>query len=74
MPARVDRIIASTAAMDPRMKLIYVEAVRDDAYFLSHEDGRTVLFVHPVHRSRTQTVMAPRTAAITGTGADSVSP
>jgi hypothetical protein len=52
MPARVDRIIASTAAMDPQMKLIYLEAVRDDAYFLSHEDGRTVLFVHPVHRSR----------------------
>jgi hypothetical protein len=60
MPARVDRVIALTAATDPQMKLVYLEAVREDAYFLSHEDGHTVLFVHPVHRARTPAVIARR--------------
>jgi hypothetical protein len=60
MPARVDRIITLTAATDPQMKLIYVEAVREDAYFLSHEDGHSVLFVHPMHRSRPRVSVAHR--------------
>jgi hypothetical protein len=60
MPARVDRVIALTAATDPQMKLVYLEAVREDAYFISHEDGHTVLFVHPAHRSRTPAVIARR--------------
>ncbi len=59
MPARVDRMIAAVAANDPGLKLIYLAAVRDDAYFLSYEDGHTVLFVHPTHRSPVQTP-APR--------------
>lgn len=50
MPARVDRKIAHTSASFPGVKLMYVEAVREDSYFLSHEDGRVVLFVHPMHR------------------------
>ncbi|MET0446843.1 MAG: hypothetical protein ABWX74_00610 [Aeromicrobium sp.] len=33
------------------MKLVYVEAVREDSYFLSQENGRPVLYVHPMHRA-----------------------
>jgi hypothetical protein len=51
MPGRVDRKIASASASFPRVKLVYVEAVREDSYFLSQENGRPVLYVHPMHRA-----------------------
>lgn len=60
MPDRVDRKIAHTSASFPGVKLMYVEAVREDSYFLSQEDGRTVLFVHPMHRAFAEALQGRR--------------
>ncbi|MBP2390050.1 hypothetical protein [Aeromicrobium fastidiosum] len=50
MPARVDQLLASALATDTSVQIVYVDAIRTDSYFRTIEDGRTVFYVHPMHR------------------------
>ncbi|MCL8249812.1 MULTISPECIES: hypothetical protein [Aeromicrobium] len=44
-------MLARFLADDPDIQVVYVRAIRPDSYYVSVEDGRTVIFVHPVHQS-----------------------
>ena len=44
-------MLARLIADDPDAQVVFVKAIRPDSYYLSVEDGRTVIFVHPMHQS-----------------------
>lgn len=60
MPSKVDQLLVSVITREPSAHIVYTAAVTPDSYSRGTEDDRTVLFVHPMHRTAVEAAVGLR--------------